>query len=132
VTPTRPPTARAGPPPWYTSAVRRTAVIASLVVGLSAVGASNAAAASCGSLKDPFAGTRFSGETVSSVHASGVSCTTARSLAKKAMYRSLVMGKPGSGRVRLTIDGYRVRGDLRGSTDRFTAENGRRKVTWSS
>jgi hypothetical protein len=125
VTPTR-------SPPWYTSAVRRAAVIASLVVGVSAVGASNAAAASCGSLKDPFSGTRFSGEAVSSIRASGVSCATARGLAKKATLRGLIMGKTDSGKKRFTIDGYRVRGDLRGTPGRYTATNGNRRISWSS
>jgi hypothetical protein len=112
--------------------VHRTAVIASLALGLSLVGASDAAAASCGTLRDPFKGTRYSDVSVRSIRASGVSCATARTLAAKATYRGLIIGTAPSGVRRYSLDGYRVRRDTRATPERFTAKDGKRRVSWTS
>ena len=65
---------------------------------------------SCGSVKDPYPGTRYAGVDLSHVTAKGVSCTTARRVARGAHKKALGLTPPPSGLRTLTWDGWRVGG----------------------
>src|SRR6266540_4545474 len=77
--------------------------LALLVVCLSAAIAAAVPAApaattrSCGSVKDPYPGTRYAGVDLSHITAKGVSCTTARRVARRAHKKALGLTPPPSG-----------------------------------
>ena len=85
---------------------------------------------SCGSVKDPYPGTRYAGVDLWHITAKGVSCTTARRVACGAHKKALGLTPPPGGVRTLTWDGWRVRGDLRGSHDSYVATKGALRVRW--
>ena len=85
---------------------------------------------SCGSVKDPYPGTRYAGVDLSHITAKGVSCTTAKRVARGAHKKALGLTPPPSGVRTLTWDGWRVSGDLRGSHDSYVATEGALRVRW--
>jgi len=113
---------------------RATALIAGLAaVGLASVTAATAPAAttrSCGSISNPFPGTRFAGEPLSHITATGVSCATARSVTRGAHHRALSMTPSPTGIRTFTWNGWKVTGDLRPAHDRYVATRGTKHVRW--
>ena len=107
-----------------------------LVAGLcalAAVGAPSAEGASirfCGPVVNPYAGTRYEGVDLRRIRAAGVSCRSARRVARGAHRKALELTPPASGVRRFTWDGWRVTGDLRGSSDRYAATRGDERVRW--
>jgi hypothetical protein len=85
---------------------------------------------SCGSVKDPYPGTRYAGVDVTRVTAMGVSCATAKRVAKGAHKKALGLTPPPSGVRRFTGEGWKVSGDLRGSHDSYVAAKGSTRVRW--
>ena len=114
--------------------MKRSFAVATLVVLAAAVGPVQAAPAaetrSCRPVVDPYAGTRYEGTDLSDVRATGVSCATARRVARGAHRKALGLTPPAGGIRRFTWRGWRVRGDLRGATDRYTAVRGDKRVRW--
>jgi hypothetical protein len=105
------------------------AVVLATVVG--AVPSANAAAAkSCGRIVNPYPGTRYEGVDLKRIRAVGVSCPGARRVARRAHRKALGITPPPSGIRRFTWHGWQVTGDLRGSTDRYLAMRGARRVRW--
>jgi hypothetical protein len=110
--------------------------LALLVVCLSAAIAAAVPAApaattrSCGSVKDPYPGTRYAGVDLGHITAKGVSCATARRVAKGAHKKALGLTPSPSGIRTLTWDGWKVSGDLRGSHDSYVATKGSKRVRW--
>jgi hypothetical protein len=107
-------------------------LVGSLLVFLAAGLPSAVAAAtrSCGSIANPYAGTRYEGVDLRRIRATGVSCRIARRVAKGAHRKALGLTPPTSGFRRFTWDGWRVTGDLRGSSDRYVATRGETRVRW--
>jgi hypothetical protein len=85
---------------------------------------------SCGSVKDPYPGTRYAGVDLTRITATGVSCATAKRVAKGAHRKALRLTPPPSGVRRLTWEGWKVSGDLRGSRDTYLASKGSKRVRW--
>lgn len=83
----------------------------------------------CADVENPYAGSKYDGADLSRIRATKVSCTTARRIARRAHRKALGMTPTGPIR-RLTYDGWRVRGDLRGDDDAYTATKGSRRITW--
>ncbi len=107
------------------------AIAAALVSAvLSVLPAGAQAARSCGSVENPYPGTRYEGEDLKRVLASGVSCATARRVARGAHRKALGLTPPPSGIRRFSWDRWRVRGDLRGVSDRYLAVRGAKRVRW--
>ena len=110
--------------------------LALLVLGLSValaavVPATQAATTrSCGSVKDPYPGTRYAGVDLTHITAKGVSCATARRVARGAHRKALGLTPPPSGIRSFTWDGWKVSGDLRGSHDTYVAAKGSERVRW--
>jgi len=113
---------------------RRTAALAATiacVVALTAAAAAPAATTrACGSVRDPYPGTRYAGVDLSHITATGVSCRTARSVARGAHRRALGITPPVSGIRTFTWNGWKVRGDLRPASDRYVATRGSTRVRW--
>jgi hypothetical protein len=85
---------------------------------------------SCGSVKNPYPGTRYAGVDLSRITAKGVSCATAKRVAKSAHKKALGLTPPPSGVRTLTWDGWKVTGDLRRDTDKYVASKGSKRVRW--
>ncbi len=106
------------------------AVSSALLVAAGAPVAQGAAYQSCAPVKDPYAGTRYEGVDLSRIQALRVSCTTARRTARGAHRRALGLTPDESGVRSFTWSGWRVTGDLRGSSDQYVARKGTRRVRW--
>ncbi|MDQ3632563.1 MAG: hypothetical protein M3417_15090 [Actinomycetota bacterium] len=85
---------------------------------------------SCGSVSDPYPGTRYEGVDLSRITATGVSCRTAKRVARGAHRRALGLTPLPSGMRSFSWDGWRITGDLRGSSDRYVATKGAKRVRW--
>jgi hypothetical protein len=109
----------------------RRPLLAAVLAALAAAGPAHAATTrSCGSIANPYPGTRFSGVPLSRITATGVSCATARRVARGAHRRALGLTPTASGIRTFTWNGWRVTGDLRPSTDRYVASRGAMRVRW--
>ncbi|MGZ6709624.1 MAG: hypothetical protein ACXVFN_22115 [Solirubrobacteraceae bacterium] len=110
--------------------------LALLVLCLSLAGAAvapatqAAATRSCGSVKDPYPGTRYAGVDLTRITAKGVSCATAKRVAKGAHKKALGLTPPPGGIRSFAWDGWKVSGDLRGSHDTYVAAKGSKRVRW--
>jgi hypothetical protein len=115
-------------------AAKSRALLAGVACAVAAViapaGAGAAATRSCAPIEDPYAGTRYEGADLRGIRATGVSCTTARRVVRGAHRKALGQTPPPSGVRHLTWNGWRVAGDLRGDSDRYTARRGSRRVRW--
>jgi hypothetical protein len=106
------------------------ATIACVVAITAAAAAPGATTRACGSVRDPYPGTRYAGVDLSRITATDVSCRTARSVARGAHHRALRVTPPVSGIRTFTWNGWKVRGDLRPASDRYVATRGSRRVRW--
>jgi hypothetical protein len=108
------------------SAVALAVTAAVLVVPVGAV-----ESRSCGSVVNPYPGTRYEGVDLRRISARNVSCRRARQVARGAHRRALGITPPVSGVRRFRWGRWRVTGDLRGSVDRYLATApGRKRVRW--
>ena len=89
-----------------------------------------AAAKECGRIVNPYEGTRYEGVDIRRIRAVGVSCRGARRVARRAHRKALGITPPPSGIRRFSWNGWSVTGDLRGSTDRYVAARGAKRVRW--
>lgn len=104
-----------------------------LVAAVLSVVAPSAGAATtraCASVVNPYPNTRYAGVNLSHIRATGVSCTTARRVARGAHRRALAMTPSLSGIRRFTWNGWRVTGDLRPMSDVYVATRGAKRVRW--
>ena len=118
------------------SGPRRRGVVAcvALCALLVAAGPAPAEAApfrACGSISNPYAGSRYEGTDIRRVRALNVSCRTARRVARRAHAKALGIPPPASGIRSFRWRRWRVTGNLRGDVDRYAARrSGRRRVRW--
>jgi hypothetical protein len=89
-----------------------------------------ASARACARVVNPYPDTRYEGVDLKRIRATGVSCRRARRVARRAHRRALALPPPLTGVRRFTWHGWRVRGDLRGSHDRYVARRHGKRVTW--
>jgi hypothetical protein len=107
-----------------------TTVLTALILAVAAPSAGAATTRACKPVVNPYPNTRYAGVDLSHIRATGVSCTTARSVARGAHRKALGMTPSLSGIRRFTWNGWRVTGDLRPASDRYVATRGSRRVTW--
>ena len=119
---------------WRRSITRSPAGTALVLLGtLAGTVTSTAAGAttrSCSAVVNPYPGTRYEGADLRRIRAAGVSCTTARRVARGAHRRALGLTPPTSGVRRFTWGGWQVTGDIRGAQDRYVAKRGAKRVRW--
>jgi hypothetical protein len=106
------------------------ACLALVAVPAIAPAAPAATTRSCGSIPNPYPGTRYAGADIARITATGVSCRTARSVARAAHRRALGITPSLSGIRTFTWNGWKVRGDLRPSSDRYVATRRGTRVRW--
>jgi hypothetical protein len=86
---------------------------------------------SCGSIENPYAGTRYEGVDITRIRGLEVTCKKARRVARKAHRKALGITPPPSGIRRFTWRSWSVTGDLRGDHDRYVAKAaGGKRVRW--
>jgi hypothetical protein len=107
-----------------------TAAALCAAIGFSAVGVEAASARSCRPVLNPYPNTRYEGADLRRIRATGVSCRVARRVARRAQRKALGLPLPRNGVRRFRWRGWRVRGDLRASTDRYLARRGGDRVRW--
>jgi hypothetical protein len=113
----------------------RTLALAFLAAALLAIAAAPAGAAfkSCRSIPNvsQLNGTRFAGADIFRIRAQGVSCATARSVARNATIRALGITPPVTGIKKFRYQSWSVSDDLRGNDDRYSASGtGTKRITW--
>jgi hypothetical protein len=100
------------------------------LAGVGAPTAEGASARACGRIVNPYPDTRYEGADLRRIRATGVSCRRARRVARGAHRKALGLTPPTSGVRRFTWHGWRVTGDLRGSSDRYLARKDGKRVRW--
>ena len=113
----------------------RPLVLALLAAALLAIAAAPADAAftSCAPITNvsQLNGTRFAGSDIFRIRTQGVSCTTARGVARGATLRALGITPPVSGIKRFRYQSWAISDNLRGDDDRYTATgSGAKRITW--
>jgi hypothetical protein len=92
--------------------------------------AQGASARSCHRVVNPYPDTRYEGADLRRIRATGVSCAKARKVARGAHRKALGITPPLSGVRRFDWHGWRITGDLRGSSDRYVAKRDAKRVRW--
>jgi len=113
----------------------RPLALAFLAAALLAIAAAPADAAftSCAPITNvsQLNGTRFAGSDIFRIRTQGVSCTTARGVARGATLRALGITPPVSGIKRFRYQSWAISDNLRGDDDRYTATgSGSKRITW--
>ncbi len=108
----------------------RLAILALAASAALAPAAGAAVTRSCGSVQDPYAGTRYAGVDLSRITATGTTCATARRVARGAHRKALGLTPTASGVRTFTWDGWKVTGDLRPSRDTYVATKNGKRVRW--
>ena len=88
------------------------------------------AAQRCKPVLNPYPGTRYRGVDLTRVRATGVSCATARRVARRAHRKALRFTTPVGGIRQFSWHGWQVTGHLRGDTDRYSARRPGKRVSW--
>lgn len=103
-----------------------------VVVVASALAAPTASATTrlCGAVLNPYPGTKYEDVDLRRVTATGVSCRTAKRVARGAHRKALRITPDASGFRRLLWDGWSVVGDLRGASDSYVATKRGARVRW--
>jgi len=90
-----------------------------------------AEARSCRPVVNPYPNSRYEGADLREIRARNVSCRTARRVARGAHYKALGMSPTASGVRRFRWRRWSVTGDIRGSTDRYSARSAEgERVSW--
>lgn len=108
----------------------RAVIVVCLLAGAGATGAEAATTRACRPVANPYPDTRYEGVPLSHIHATGLSCRSARAVARGAHRKALGLTPPPSGIRKFTWNGWRVTGDLRGSSDSYVARRGTKRVRW--
>lgn len=107
-----------------------TAALAAVLLAVAAAPAP-AHAKSCRPVLNMFDGSRLEGSDSYRIRATGVSCSTARRVARQGTRRAVAATPNVDGFVRVRYRRWRVLDDLRGSTDRFRARASQTKrISW--
>ncbi len=106
------------------------AFLAAATIGVAPLEAS-AQYKSCRPVVNPYPGTRYERVDLTRIRALGVTCSTARSVARGAHRKALRVPPSDSGVRRFRWKGWRVTGDLRGARDRYRARRGSDRVRWA-
>jgi hypothetical protein len=106
-------------------------LLAALLAAIAALAIPEAAAATaCEPVRNPYPGTRYEGVDLTRIRALEVSCSWARTVARRAHRKALGMPLPADGVRRFRWRGWSVIGDLRPEIDRYVARKGDRRVRW--
>jgi hypothetical protein len=111
--------------------VRRRTLMAALLCALTAAPAAQGASpVACKRVVNPYPGTRYEGVDLRRIRAVGLPCSDARRVARRAHRKALGITPPADGIRHFGWHGWHVTGDLRGSSDRYVAKSGAKRVRW--
>ena len=101
-----------------------------VALAIAALGPGDAAARSCGSVDNPYEGTRYDGVDLTRIRATEVRCPKARRVARRAHKKALGLVPDPSGHLSFGWNGWQVTGNLRPSRDRYRATRRDKRVRW--
>ena len=110
--------------------MRRLLPLALALAALAGAPSGAQAAHRCKPVINPYPGTRYHGVDLTRIRATGVSCATARRVARRANRKALRFTAPVGGVRQFSWHGWRVTGNLRGDSDRYSARRPHKRVTW--
>ena len=111
--------------------LRRVVVATCAFAALAAPAAADAATFKrCKPVVNPYAGTRYEGSNLHHIRALGVSCRTARYVARRAHRKALGMTPTRDGTRTFMWRRWTVHGDISGPTDYYRARRGSDRVRW--
>lgn len=93
-------------------------------------GAMAATTKPCGAVVRPYPGTRYEDVSLTQIRATGVSCVTARRVARRAHAKALGLAPDEDGIRFFSWNGWSVRGDLNGNSDHYRATRAGHTVSW--
>lgn len=105
-------------------------LVIAAALGATVPAATAASSHSCPPVRNPFPHTRYAGVDLTHIQAFGVSCATARRVARDAERRALGVTPSLSGIRTFTWQGWHVTGDLRPVHDRYVATKDARRLQW--
>ena len=108
----------------------RRLLVAATLAALAAAPPGAQAAHRCKPVVTPYPGTRYHAVDLTRVRATGVSCATARRVARRAHRKALRFTTPVGGIRQFSWHGWQVTGHLRGDTDRYSARRPGKRVSW--
>jgi hypothetical protein len=111
---------------------RSSAIVLTCLLSITCANATSDAATlkACGKVADPYPNTRYDGVDLTKVTARGVSCATAKRVARGGHAKALGLTPSQDGIRRFSWDGWKVVGDLSGVSDRYVATRHGARVTW--
>jgi hypothetical protein len=102
-----------------------------LMIALVAPAAGQAAYKPCEPVLNIFEGSRYEGSKLYNIRAQGVTCATARRVARRGTYKAVADVPDAHGRVKVSYRRWTIFDDLRASVDRFVAKApNRKRVRW--
>ena len=114
-----------------TSTLRRSTLLAILgLVAASLVAPAGASAAKCENVVNPYEGTRYEGVDLSRIRTDGVGCEKARRVARRAHRKALKLVPNPNGILRFEWHSWKVKGDLKPTSDRYVAKRNGKRVRW--
>ena len=109
---------------------RLACLVAATAAAVAPAATASAAPRACDPVVNPYPGTKYEGVDLTHVIAVNTGCRTARRVARGAHRKALSLPLTPSGVRTFMWRGWRVRGDVRGSRDRYLAQRGSRRVRW--
>ena len=110
--------------------MRRLLALAVALAALAATPPGAQAAHRCKPVLNPYPATRYHGVDLTRIRATGVSCATARRVARRAHRKALRFTAPVGGTRQFTWHRWRVTANLRGDSDRYSARRPGKRVSW--
>jgi hypothetical protein len=110
--------------------MRRATAVLLVFAAAGAIAPAAEAAKSCGRIANPYPDSRYEGVDIKRIRATGVTCRTARRVARRAHRKALGLTPPPSGVRQYRWRRWEVTGDLRGDNDRYVARRDGDRVRW--
>ena len=105
--------------------------LASLTLASVVPATAEAAYKPCAPVRNVFEGSRYQGSDLYRIRAQGVSCRTARRVARRGTYKAVAGVPDSTGHVVVRYRSWRIVDDLTRPVDRFVAKAaGRKRVRW--
>jgi hypothetical protein len=110
--------------------LRLIALAALVALALGALAPPTASARACAPVVNPYPDSRYEGVDLRDIRATGIACSKARKVVRGAHRKALESTPPPSGIRRFQWRGWTVVGNLRPTSDKYTATRGGDQINW--
>jgi hypothetical protein len=110
--------------------LRLIALAALVALALGALAPPTASARACAPVVNPYPDSRYEGVDLRDIRATGIACSKARKVVRGAHRKALGITPPPSGIRRFQWRGWTVVGNLRPTSDKYTATRGGDQINW--